>query len=250
MNSSFAITPAPDYDQQRQYILGRKREAPPDRDVRAFFLEAMDDKTELYVHYHAYGWPIERDVMEKLGAFDQDYDLAQHNLKLVRRFFLKRYSFCNVFKVDDLLRERGVSFLWLAKDYVVPRVGLSLLVGFALTLGAGPLLDALRVISQKPWLAVGAVAACLLLTGGLIYLMVRDRLGGRDHAIGRRTAVILLLAVGWMVLELLGVYGLSKLAPLKSFSGSHAVVTGSVALVFAVLTQFFFGRSGSMAEPI
>jgi hypothetical protein len=175
----------------------------------------MAPRSELSEHYHAYGWPIEQDVMEKLRAFDQDYDLAQHNLKLVRRFFLKRYSFCNVFKVDDLLRARGMGFLWLAKDYVAPRVGLSLLVGFGLTLGAGLLLNVLGEIAKKPWLAMGVVAACLMLTGALIYLMVRDRLSSRNRATGRRTAAILLLAVAWTALALLGAYGLSRLNRLR-----------------------------------
>lgn len=238
------------YAKQREDILAQKLETASECEkVRGFFLEALDTTSELYEHYHAYGWPIERDLMEKLRAFDQNYDLVEHDLKLLRRFLLKRYSFCYVFTVDDLLRARGTGWLWLAKDYIVPRVGLSLLVGFGVTLGAGRLFEGLGQIARNPWLAVALIAACLVLTGLLIYLMVRDRLSSKDAASGGRTAWIFFLALVWTLLELLAVFGMSKLVP-WNFSFLHAASTGAVALVFAVLTQFFFSESGSMAEPL
>jgi hypothetical protein len=225
------------------------------RALRRFFIDAIDSSTDLHTQYRAYGWPMEQELMEKLVAFNQEDELAVHNLKLVRRFLLRRYSFCRVLKVDTLLRKKGVRFWWLCKDYIVPRIGLSLLLGFALVLGSSRLFDALRELATKRCVAGALIAVCGLLALSLIYLNVRETLGASHSAVARRTLGIFIAAILWAACELLVVYGLSLVMRHDfvwtwAFNWLHAAEIGAVALVVAILTQFFFTKAGSMAEPL
>lgn len=248
----------PDYKKMRAGVLSSELKSPEDCDeVRAFFLEATDPQTDLHTHYRAYGWPIEKELMTGIGAFDQEYPLAAHDMRLLRRFLLKRYSFRNVFKLDKTLRKHGAGFWWLAKDYVLPRIGLSLLVGFGLTLGASRLFDGLGELAANGCLAVALILVCVMLTMFLVYLNVRDTLGAGDSAIKKRTFGIFIAAVLWTGLELLIVFLMSlvmrhdpRFVASWCFNWLHAAETGAMALAFAILTQFFFTKAGSMAEPL
>jgi hypothetical protein len=244
----------------RDDLLNRPLTDPEDREqVRGFLLTAIDPATDVHVHYRAYRWNIEDDVIAKLGAFnsnsDPHYELALHDLKLLRRFLLQRYSFGNVLRIDGILRNSGVSSLWLFKDYLVPRIALSLLVGFGITLGSSKIFDSLREMAALKWPAVALALIACLLTFLLIYLSVRERLGGGDQALAPRTFAISIIAVAWAAFELLIIYGLSlKMRAIYPFTWAFnwwfAAEVGALALLFAILTQFFFTKAGSMAEPL
>jgi len=189
--------------------------------------------------------------MSRFQAFchsaDKETDtLAVHNLKLIRRFLLQRYAFRSARQVDKQLKGK-VSPLWLWKDYVIPRIGLSLVIGFGGAMGSSAIFDWLAGLRCTA--AILFAQACLLLVLFLVYLNVREVVTGFHPNVWGRTLWVFTVALSWVGI------GLSFAAELDHLMGwrfdwRHGALTGCTALVIAVLTQFFFTKAGSMAEPL
>jgi len=115
---------------------------PTDRERVREFLLASICEGDYRNHYRAHGYakyPIERELMANLNAFRDGYELRTFHLKLIRRFLLQRYAFPAARRIDRQLDD--VSALWLWKDYIIPRIGLSLLIGFGGIMGSGAAFD-------------------------------------------------------------------------------------------------------------
>ena len=211
--------------------------------VRNWILDAVTEGHFNCLMYRAEPgrYDIEDLILKRLELFRNEggYDQAQHHLKMIRRFLLKRYAFGVVRKVDERLKGR----LWLWKDYVVPRIGLAMVLGFGAVLGAGPVSDWLG----NRGMLYGAVvlSACLVLVLCVVYLNVRGILGGPSRRVRRRTWGVFGISVGWASGPALVASVVQPTLFVKWLLVSFA------ALLFALLSQFFFGQAGtSMGEPL
>src|SRR5258707_8376180 len=88
-----------------------------------------------------------------MGAFVPKHDnpLPLYPLRLLRRFLFRRYAFGAASEVNRILGEHHPgpgTRLWLWKDRCLPRVGLSLVIGFGAVLGAGHLTDWLAALAR------------------------------------------------------------------------------------------------------
>ena len=115
-------------------------------------------------------------------------------------------------------------------------------------MGSSAIFDWLGVLRGLAALLVAL--ACLLLVFLLVYLNVRDVITGA-HAkdVQHRTCWVFAVAVGWVGVDLLAADGVNRLMGWR-IDWRHGALTGCVALVLAVLTQFFFTKAGSMGEPL
>jgi hypothetical protein len=245
-NSDFCTDRAEALDPKTDLSDRNKRE-----DIRDFLRRSITKGDEYRNTYRAHGYPIEAELMDRLVVFhhaddSKTYELAVHDLKLIRRFLLQRYAFRLARLVDKRLAGK-VSPLWLWKDYFIPRIGLSLVIGFGGAMGSSTIFE---------WLAglKGAAAtlfaqACLLVVFLLVYLNVRDVVTGSHPNVWGRSVWVFAVALGWVGIGLLLAAGLDHLMG-WGFDWRHGTLTGCTALVLAVLTQFFFTKAGSMAEPL
>src|ERR1051325_38281 len=166
--------------------------------VRTFFLNSIKGG-EYRDEYRAYHYDIETELMDRLLAFHHPDDvetdrLRTHNLKLIRRFLLHRYAFGSACKVDKHLKD--VSTLWLCKDYVIPRIGLSLVIGFGGAMGSSAIFDWLGGLRGAA--ATIFAASCLSVVLFLVYLNVRDVItGAYPSVVWRRTLWVFTVALAW-----------------------------------------------------
>lgn len=239
---------------RRLCALANQSDSPMDKEeVRIFVLKCIDPKDNYYHVYRASpkDYRIEDDLHACLPAFS-DSLLAPYQLKLLRRFAFQRYAFDLAKEINQKLREAGANSrwarFWLAKDHFLPRVPLSMLIGFALVLGAGHLTDWLGELATGFWGFSGTVILGLAATFFLVYLNVRDQLGNVSQ-VWARTGRVLAICLGWLILAL-GAIALVGTRIQAHFDYRHGIAIGIVALVLAILGQFFFAREGSIADPL
>ena len=164
--------------------------------VRAFFVTSIQEG-DYRNHYRAYRYeqyPIETELMARLDAFSDRYELRSFHLKLIRRFLLQRYAFLSARKIDKKLSDVGV--LWLCKDYFIPRIGLSLVIGFGGIMGSSAIFDFLAVLRCTA--ATLFSLGCLLVVLFLVYLNVRDVITGSHPNVWGRTLWVFAVALAWV----------------------------------------------------
>jgi hypothetical protein len=225
--------------------------------VRGFFRHCLRERSNHWWSYRylASEFNIEQDLAEKLGAYlpvnkhDPYTDVSVHDLKLLRRFAFQRYAFDLATEINKRLAERRESNWWLVKDRLLLRIPLALVVGYGVVLGA--FRDWLIALGTNVWFTVGLSIPALGLAWFLIYCNVRDRIGGLPEVTGRACRVFgyclcwsgVLLFAGWALAMLDD--GLRK-----SFDWGVAICLGSSSLLVAIVVQFFFTKSGSIADPL
>ena len=213
---------------------------------RDFICAAIQSEKPEYAFYCGYPgrFNIERDIKKCLGAFTEGGAADLHRLGEIRRFLYRRYAFCLAFKVEGQINNW---VLWI--DRLLPRLGLSLILGFAGVLGASDLLGWLTSLNTRGT-AVFALG-CWLLTLTAIFLNVRERVDGRCKSFARASWVCF-LSLLWTTAYLAGAYWMGTYGGIDmcQFTLTKAINVGSAAIVIAVLAQFFFSRSGSIADPL
>lgn len=232
-----------------------------------WILRAIVRNDEVSRWYWVSDFSIEEDIMECVEAIENSPNPeGLHNslLRHVRRFLLTRYAFCDVQRVNKILalrlsRKGGhlrhyFSVGWLWKDLLLPRIALSLFIGYAILLGAGHVTDWLRLASssgRSGWY-IFSLLLCLIVL--LVYLSVRTRIGSvNEGALVRRTLGI----SGGCLLWAGTAAGIQDLGQLMLFhchvwSWPAELLAAEAALFVALLGQFFFGKSGSgsISEPL
>lgn len=227
--------------------------------VRKFLLRAM--KPGSFEHHVYRSKPqkfvLEEALLNSIDVFDSVSDPVRvYHLKQLRRFLLSRFAFSGALLVNSRLRKRQVdggereSWLWLYKDTLLPRMGLSIALGFALLFGASALTYLAPLAHNHPTKTLCGTSLLLLLDWFLISLNVRDY-SGRVRARWRRSIGVWMGCLGWLAFYVcLGRYYHHLLAWTHEFFWSTAGLMSSLALLFAILGQFLFGKSGSIAEPL
>lgn len=233
------LTPAPlDADSRRQ--------------VRAFCKKGLDlGSNPEYAYRHLPDlfplekdllWALERDAFVSTGGSD-DYQCELPDLKLLRRAAFRRYAFGLARQINRRLAARGVSRLWLWKDFLLPRIPLALLVGYGAVLGSVP--DQLWIL-RHDWRAQAIGGLSLALSLFLIYNNVRDRIGDVPEAVTRAFGVL----AGAVVWCLFFCAGGRWLMPAAAFDWWNAALVSEAALLVAIVAQFFFTAAGSIADPL
>jgi hypothetical protein len=226
--------------------------------TREFVLKSVGQEG---LHRHVYRaapkkYPLEQDIKDCLSAFTPagpDDAITLYHLKQLRRSAFRRYALCLAHTINKALIKAGMNStwdrIWLAKDYCFPRVFLSMLIGFALVLRAGHLSDWLGDMVQwhggLSWILAGSGAAVL----GLVYLNVRDQLGNLPAKVWTRTLGVFVACVIWWAIILVLIVCLGTRLD-TAFSCRKAAAVDAVALVLAILGQFFFTRDGSIGDPL
>jgi len=134
------------------------------------------------------------------------------------------------------------------KDWILPRIGLSVILGFALVSGNSTLWGFLKQASVNTYLRCGLLAPCLMLAIFLVYLHVRDRIGKTNSLLRRTGALVaacLLWGVGAFFLEL----GVSHILG-RAFIPWRSALVDATAILFAILTQVFFAKDASLGDPL
>jgi hypothetical protein len=236
---------------KQQFLQERQRcLAHQDRDwqqVREFLLNATEpDKPEFHFYRYLKDADLEADLRLWLDDFKQS-ELATHDFLVLRRFALRRYAFGLAKEISERIPSEERTALWLAKDLLLLRIGLATLVGYAVLLGAGGALAWLYQISRHwtAWLLLPAVLAGVFL---LIYLNVRE-CAGRISGAARRAGTVWLGSLLWVTLFVLTTRVLSVPAR-EHFEWLHASMCGAVAVLLAILGEFFFQPGTSIAEPL
>ncbi|HLJ26486.1 MAG TPA: hypothetical protein VKY85_07235 [Candidatus Angelobacter sp.] len=228
--------------------------------VRRHLLRAMTEHT---FENHVYRsdpsqYDVERALLKSIGVFDyEENPVRVYHLKQIRRFLFSRFALCRACAVNRRLRKPPKnqlkdkeSWLWLYKDIMLPRLGFSIGLGYGAVFGS----SGLTWLDPLAWNhhSIALLAALLLLALGwfLILLNVRNQVG-RIGAQWRRS----LLAWGgcliWMSAYMkLGNAYYNLMQWPRGFSWRTAWLASSIALLFGLLGQFFFGKTGSIAEPL
>lgn len=195
-------------------------------EVRDFLLNATHrEKPESHFYRYLREPDPEADIRLWLEEFARS-DLAPHDLLLLRRFALRRYAFRLAAEISHKMPEGERSAVWLKKDFILPRVGLSLLVGYGVLLGAGEALTWLYHISRHwvTWLLLPILLVCSFL---LVYLNVRDHVG-RAANVGCRTVCAWCGCICWAIFLVLSSALLS--VPARAhFEWPHAALCGAFA---------------------
>lgn len=223
--------------------------------VREFFVRAMTPGDWYYHMYRGLGdqepgkYDVEAQISGQVEVFAHDENpLRVYHLKQIRRFLMRRYAFGCACGVNCRLRDEGESRLWLLKDYILPRVGLSLLIGWGAVLGAGDMASWLYYVARALFWPM--VLLIHVTAWALVYLNVRDQIG-KAHAI-RRTLGASLGCEAWLLAGVGVTQQLSRVVPQDAlqYHWPTALLIGSVALLLAILGQFFFAKAGSLADPL
>ncbi|HUE04467.1 MAG TPA: hypothetical protein VMR62_33260 [Bryobacteraceae bacterium] len=182
----------------------------------------------------------------------------ERDLRHLRRYFLRRYAFGRVVQVDRWLAARWKAsrkslwkcYLWLWKDYPMPRVGLAQILGLGVILGATGVFNGLHDIAcRSTYFRLLVLGVFLALVWLLLYLHVRDRIGGPAKRVKQRTWGLFALCMIWPALGMLLEWLAGK--PMGwTFFPWRAVLVNAAALVFALLSQFFFAKGATMGDPL
>mgnify|MGYP000083941249 CR=1 FL=1 len=225
--------------------------------VRAYLLEAVKSRSDLAYAYRFFAtdFPLESDLLDRLGAFERVegsedlYQTAVPDLKLIRRQAFQRYAFGLARETNRRLHTLGESRIWLSKDLLLPRIGLAIPVGYGVVLGKP---------AEWFWVLGRDAVSCLLLTiffalsaWFLIYCNVREAVGNSKEAVSRSIWAFLVGSV-WCVGSLLIGWGFTKAVPslASGFEWGSGILAAVSSYAVAVLVQFFFSRSGSIADPL
>jgi len=225
--------------------------AGPDAKIkREVLTQALKPDTPEYRIYRAYAdLNLEDDLERHLGLFE-GHPLATDDLRKLRRGVMRRYAWGLGCQLTRKLKGERRARLML--DFLLPRVGLALLVGYGALLGAGDAVKWLMAMSRNHWVFWPALA----LSSVCVWLLVRlnvHRWLGREEGTRRRSLIAWAGCHVWAALGVLLVWALSQAAGTEvtaAFEWRHAILSGSVALLLAILGQFFFGGGGSMADPL
>ena len=177
------------------------------------------------------------------------YQFAAADLKLIRRVAYRRYAFGLACEASRRLQGLGDSRLWLAKDLTLLRIGLALPVGYAVMLDKPS--EWIWVIGRTPQLWIASVLGCCLFTWFLIYTNVRDQIG-RTPSLTIRSIIAFLIGLAWCALYLMIGWVFAKVSPelRPEFELKSAILLSVSSYAITILVQFFFSRSGSIADPL
>jgi hypothetical protein len=224
--------------------------------VRGHIKDALDKRTNLQYAYQYLPrlFPLECDIKCRLDAFapvdaDDPYQCAIPDLKLIRRAAFRRYAFELAAEINDRLLLAGEPRWWLLKDFFLPRLPLALLIGYGVVLGSSGVADWLWALRGSLLFILLLTAASLLVSGFLIYVNVRETIGGVPEAVPR-AATVLRAAVIYCLAFMVAGRLVALLAPKLPFDWGNAVLVTDAALAIAVIAQFFFAKSGSIADPL
>lgn len=224
--------------------------------VRSFYISALEPRHHVgyLFRFLPQEFTLEADLKKVLDAFstiDEDYPESRStaDLKLLRRVAFQRYAFGFAWELNRLLRRRHVSWLWLHKDYLLPRIPLSLAIGYPIVLTLPR--EWLWVLGNHPAPATAVIVLCCFLAWFLIYNNVRDRIGAVCEA-QVRAAKVFFGTLIWSAAFLEAGRKFAELDPglRQSFHWPTALLISAVALVVAIVAQFFFTKSGSIADPL
>ena len=225
-------------------------------DVRDYVMEAIDEEKNLEYAYRLLPgqFPLECDVKSLLEAFapadkDDIYQCAIPDLKLIRRVAFQRYAFELAAEVNARLRLAGEPRWWLLKDFFLPRIPLALLIGYGVVLGSSGIADWLWALRGSLPFTLFLTVVSLFVSGFLIYVNVRESIG-RVPAAVQRAGIVLAATVLYGAAFMGAGRLISLLAPALPFDWGNAVLVTDAALAIAVIAQFFFARSGSIADPL
>ena len=240
-------------------ILGGAMNANSRAWVREYFREALAIRSNLSYLYRHFPekFELESDLELGLDAFapvdDADpYQCSAPDLKLIRRAAFQRYAFGLAAQVNKHLRvHHKVSRLWLLKDFLLPRIPLALLIGYGAALGSSTVADWLWALRGSLAFVLLLSAGSLFVSGFLMYLDVREQLGDASSTV-RRAATVLGIAVAYCLAFMSSGRLIAFLAPdpHPPFDWTNVVLIADCALAIAVAAQFFFSKSGSIADPL
>lgn len=210
--------------------------------------------------------PVEQDIMECLEAIEGGLSADRHYatlLRHIRRFLLTRYAFSRVCQVNKKITAHisnkqpvraFLSRLWLWKDLLLPRIALSLFIGYAVLLGAGQTADWLGVAASRARPGWSLCCFLLFLIVSIVYLSVRTRVGGADaRSLFMRTVGVCLGCFLWALFAaVMQNVGQHVIFQGRARPWPAELLTAQAALFIALLSQFFFGKSGSgsISEPL
>jgi hypothetical protein len=234
--------------------------------AQLWIARAIVREDEVSRWYWVSDFPVEQDIMECLEVIKGGPIADQHHatlLRHVRRFMLTRYAFDRVCQVNNMLAahlssKRPLlsipSRLWLWKDLFLPRIALSLFIGYAVLLGAGQTADWLCIAASRARSGWFICCILLILTVFVVYLSVRTRIGSMNsRSLFRRTVGVSAGCILWaLVAAAMQHVGQHILLQDHARTWPAELLTAQAALFIALLTQFFFGKSGSgsISEPL
>lgn len=235
--------------------------------AQSWVMRAIVREDEISRWYWVSDHSVERDILECLESVERgSYPTAHYEslLRHVRRFLLTRYAFLHVRSVNKeiaahLSKKRGrigrcLSVLWLWKDLFLPRIALSLIIGYAVILGAGRTTEWLSLAASNVLSGWCLFVGLLVLIAFLVYLSVRTRIGSTNaDSLIRRSILITMECITWA-----GVAAVIQNVAQRMLFHRHVwtwyaeMLTAEAALCVALLSQFFFGKSGSgsISEPL
>ena len=250
----------------RNYLINQRAHLPTDaalrRDARALLRNAVNKQAAAYYYCYRFMpdvFDLEADVRLLFSAFQNEEREAEYplgmrlaDLKLLRRVMFRRAAFGLASTISAELakkenRDRKESWLWLNKDFVLPRIPLSLVVGFAAAL-SGDLVKFFYAARGNGWYVVFHLAGSALLAWFLVYNNLRDRIG-RGPKTNKRTWWVFGIALGWTALYWFAGW-LFALGFKLDFDVPTSVMIAANALLIAILTQFFFAKDGSISDPL
>lgn len=229
----------------------------PGNEVCRFMLDCMDpDHAWHHIYRASAGDPydIEEDLERGILAINRHQNpLRFHHLRHVRRFFFQRYSFCRAHRINRRIlewqpssrRPKWLLILWLWKDVFLLRAALALLLGYALTFGAGHTSEALAALAGR---SPGLPLFGAILLGFLVFLNARNQAGRITGLVLRSICVaagtaLWAVAYCWVASCIFQHIG-------WCWSWSAAVGVSSAAVPLSVLAQFFFGSDRSLTDPL
>ena len=226
--------------------------APPDW-RRDWIMEAVDSRTFLHEQYRKMEWDLEAEISEPassfcpgLGYYKED---ASRDLRQIWRSLMGRYAFGAAISIEGRIweLEKKISWrLWRWKDFAIWRLGIAVLVGFALLASSSGTRAMIERIDGRG-LAWHFVAAELVVVFFLALAEVQRRVGRRPwwRVLLWRAFWVTAAGALWALLG----------AALQYWLREPALPPGILALcaATAVLMGFvfqLFWQDRSIAEPL
>ncbi len=251
---------------RRTALLSLKEKRP---DVRTFLLRSIDEDGQLYLAYKHLSKDdavklevksLEVDLEDCLDVFRDGTLLKEHYWRKLRRFALKRYSFGLLWKIYRKWKPSPWTVvLPFVLDVAMLRIPLAMLLAYGSLLGAGNLISWISYFGKKDDThLIGGAAICLASSAYLLYLNIHDKLGRIENTELKsvwRTLPVLGISVLWCSAWNVAISRLGEQikVPKTSIDGAFdpgLILVTAVALVFAILGQFFFTGDRSIAEPL
>ncbi len=197
---------------------------------------------------------LEQLVRRLLPAYTKDAGnaLSEWHLKTIRRWAMRRYAFCLAGQIHerlDAVAENGLSIeerCWLFKDFLLPRMGFALLLGYGVLLGAGQSVYWLGALCGGWYWAALVFCSCTI--AALLHVNARHQLG-RGPLVNGRTAAVCAICFTWIWLGVAGI-ALGVDGTNGNFVLHWAALSSVVAMLLGILGQFFFTGNRSIADPL